>query len=168
MSIKGDLEKIKQIFAFVKEENISTKEMGITDCNCDNCQDAINYGKKSKLVDTNCDRSVEILWKYNYGSTPLIEASTCGHHQICKYIITKEKSNLEVIDAYQNTALICAASSNKIEVIKVLGWNLYNGNLDDLKCWWKKVGDGIDLKVMRGKTPLIIASIREGLMLANT
>ena len=94
--------------------------MGVTNCNCDNCQDAIYYGKKPKLVDTNCDSTVEILWKYNYGSTPFIEAASYGHHQMCKYVITKEKANLEATHHSQNTALICAASSNKIEVIKVV------------------------------------------------
>ena len=104
MSEKGDLEKIKQIFAYVNQENISVEEMGVKN-------NEVNQGKNPRLVDTNSG--------YN-GNTPLILAARGGHHQICKYLITEQKANLEARDKNQWTAIIYAALFNKTEVIKVL------------------------------------------------
>ena len=66
LSRKGDLQKIKQIFAFVNEEHISVEEMGVKN-------NEVNQGNKPRLVDTNSG--------FN-GSTPLITAVWFGHHQV--------------------------------------------------------------------------------------
>ena len=152
MSRKGDLDKIKHIFSFVNEENISTEEMGV----------------KTTLVNTNTGYR---------GRSPLIEAAIFGHHQVCKYLITEQNANLEARDDYQMTALIWAACSNKSEVIEVLLRNIANckaksktgnhaayyaawyGNLDALKMLVEEDGDVIDLKGRNGETALIAASI---------
>ena len=105
-----DLEKIKQMFAYVNQENISVEEMGVE-------TNEVNQGKKPTLVVTNIGLN---------GRTPLIEAPICGHHQICEYLITEQKAILEARDDDQKTALILAASSNHIEVIKVLLQNNAN------------------------------------------
>ena len=162
MSKKGDLEKIKQIFAYVNQENISVEEMVVKN-------NEVNQGKKPTLVDTNSG---------DYGSTPLILAASkqSGHHHVCQYLIKEQKANLEAKDDNQNTALIYAASSNSLEVLKVLlkykancrakgkdGCHAayvaaFNGNVDALKMLVEKDGDVIDLKGPNGETPLITAS----------
>lgn len=161
MSEKGDLEKIKQIFAYVNQENISVDEMGVQN-------NEVNQGKKPTLVDTNSGYE---------GSTPLIIAANCGHHEVCDYLLTKRKANLEARDDDQRTALIHAAFSNRLEAIKVLlknnanckakgndgshaaFWAAYWGNLKALKMLVEKDGDVTDLKGINGETPLIVASI---------
>ena len=163
MSSNGDLEKIKQIFAYVNHENISMEEMGVKN-------NEVNQGKKPTLVDTNSGYE---------GRTPLTSAAIWGHHQICKYLITKQKANLEARDDDQWTALIYAAYENKTEVIKVLLQNkanckakdkngnhpafyaAYKGNLDALMLLVEKDGDVIDLRGWHGETPLIAASRRQ-------
>ena len=162
MSAKGDLEKIKQIFAYVNQENISGEEMGVKN-------NQVNQGKKPTLVDTNCGY---------LKSTPLMSAASKGHHQVCEYLITRQEANLEARDTLGQTALICAARLNHPEVIKVLlnhnanckaknrhGWHAASeaalgGNLDALKILVEKDGDVIDLKGYNGQTPLI-AALRE-------
>ena len=158
---KGDLDKIKQIFAYVNQENINVEEMGVQN-------NEVNQGKKLSLVETNTGP---------LGRTTLILAASRGHHQICKYLITKLNADLEARDEYQMTALMYAAFSNRLEVIKVLlqykanckakdeiGRHAayvasYYGYLDALKMLVEKDGDVIDLKGYRGRTPLIAASI---------
>ena len=165
MSEKGNLEKIKQIFAYVNQENISVEEMGVK-------SNEVNQGKKPTLVDTKSG---------DYGDTPLITALSCGHHHVCQYLIKEQKANLEARDDYQMTALIHAAALNKLEVMKVLLQNKANckakdklgshaayeaawfGYLDGLMMLVEKDGDVIDLKGFDGETPLIAAS-REGMV----
>jgi len=177
MSEKGDLEKIKQIFAYVNQENISVEEMGVE-------INEVNQGKKPTLVDTNsgtyeCPPMIPAMcgiWKLCDGRTPLILAALYGHHHVCQYLIKEQKANLEAKDDNRNTALICAASSNNLEVLKVLlkykancrakgkdGCHAayvaaFNGNVDALKMLVEKDGDVIDLKGPNGETPLITAS----------
>ena len=159
---QGDLEKIKQIFSYVNQENISVEEMGVKN-------NEVNQGKKPRLVDCKC-------YTHGFGGTPLIYAAWFGHHQICKYLISEQQANLEARDDNQSTALIRAASTNKIEVIKVLlhhkadvkAMNIYgghaaycaacDGNLDALMMLMENDGDVIDLKGPNGETPLIAAS----------
>ena len=161
MSQKGDLDKIKQIFSYVNQENISTEEMGVK-------TNEVNQPKKPTLVDTNTGYR---------GRSPLIEAAISGHHQVCKYLITEQNANLEVRDDYQMTALIWAACSNKCEVIKLLLKNNANykakskaghhaayhaawyGSLEALKMLVEEDGGVIDLKGRNGETALIAASI---------
>ena len=163
MSEKGDLEKIKQIFTYVNQENISVEEMSVKN-------NEVNQGKKPTLVDTNSG---------SFGRTPFISAASRGHHQICKYLITEQKANLEARDDGQNTALIQAAFLNKPEIIKVLLQNkanckakdkygghaaycaAMNGYLDTLKLLVENDGDVIDLKGLNEETPLIAASLRD-------
>ena len=165
MSAQGDLEKIKQIFAYVNQENISVEEMGVT-------INEANQGNNPTLVDSNSG--------YNR-RTPLILAAWCGHHQVCEYLITEQKANLEARDGDQRTALIQAAISNNTKILKVLLQNnanakakdryrrhaaylaSYDGNLDALKMLVKYDGDVIDLKGWNGETPLIAAS-RSGMV----
>ena len=147
-SQEGDLEKVKQIFAYVNQENI-------------------NQERTPTLVDTNSGE-----WAH----TPLTSAAYYGHHQVCEYLIIQQKANLEAGGAYQWTALIWAAISNRIKVIKVLLQNNANvkakhksghhaayeaaryGNIDALRMLVEKDGDVIDLKAWNGETPLIAAS----------
>ena len=163
MSEQGDLEKVKQLFAYVNQENISVEEMGVKN-------NEVNPGKKPRLVDTNCG------FTPNSGSTPLISAAFYGHHQVCAYLITEQNANLEARDDDQFTALIHAASSNKTEVIKVLLQKNANvkakskcgihaaylaadyGYLEALKILVEKDEDVINLKGLNGETPLITAS----------
>ena len=165
MSSNGDLEKIKQIFAYVNQENISVEEMGVKN-------NEINQGENPRLVDTNSGF---------YGRTPLISAAKYGHHHVCQYLIKEQKANLEAMNDYQSTALFYAARFNKTEVIKVLlqykanctaigkngsqaaFWVASHGNLDALKMLVEKDGDVIDLKRWNGETPLIVAS-RKGMV----
>ena len=156
MSREGDLEKIKQIFAYVNQENISEEEMGVQN-------NEVNEGMKPTLVDNNSGYK---------GVAPLALAAARGHHQVCEYLITEQKANLEARDDDQRTALIQA---NRIEVIEVLLKNnasvkakdkfgyhaayraaLY-GNLDALTMLVENDGDVIDLKGFNGETPLIAA-----------
>ena len=165
LSETGDLEKVKQIFSYVNQENISVEEMGVKN-------NEVNQGKKPRLVDCKC-------YTHGFGGTPLIYAAWFGHHHICKYLISEQQANLEARDDNQSTALIRAASSNKIEVIKVLlhhkadvkAMNIYgghaaycaamNGYLDTLKLLVENDGDVIDLKGLNEETPLIAASLRD-------
>ena len=164
MARKGDLEKVKQIFAYVNQENISVEEMGVEN-------NEVNQGKKPTLVDTNSG---------SYGKTPLILAAIGGHHQVCEYLISKQKANLEARNRLQKTALIFAASSNKLEVIKVLLQHkanvkaqdkygnhaayeaAFSGYLDALKMLVEEDEDVIELKGS-GKTPLLAATL-EGMV----
>ena len=75
MSRKGDLEKIKQIFALVNQENISEDEMGVKN-------NEVDQGKKPTLVGNNSGCN---------GRTPLMIAAECGHHEICRYLITEKR-----------------------------------------------------------------------------
>ena len=161
MSIEGDLEKMKRIFACFNKENISMEEMGVTN-------NEVNQGKRPTLVDINIDTK---------GKTALIVAAKYGRHHMCDYLITKERASLEARDYIQQTALIRAAKSSKLEVIRVLlqynanvkakdkhgrhatYWAAYHGDLDVLKMLVKKDKDVIDLRGNNGKTPLIVASI---------
>ena len=161
LSEKGDLEKIKLIFAFGNEENISVEEMGVKN-------NEVNQGKKPKLVDININ---------SRGKTALRVAAKYGHHHICEYLITKEMASIEARDYTQQTALIRAAKSSKLEVIKVLlqynanvkakdkygrhaaYWAAYHGDLDVLKMLVEKDRDVINLRGNNGKTPLIVASV---------
>ena len=129
----------------------------------------VNQGKKPAIIDTNSGL---------FGRTTLIEAAICGHHQICKYLITEQKANTEARDYYQMTALIHAAYSNSLELIKELLQYKANckardksgrhavylaaceGNLDALKLLVKNDGDVVDLKGLNGDAPLIAASKR--------
>ena len=129
----------------------------------------VNQGQKPTLVDTNSGHDRR---------TPLIIAAHCGHHQICQYLITEQKANLEARDDDQRTALICAAFFNKIEVITLLlhlkadvkAKDRYgchaaylaacNGYLDALKMLVENDGNVIDLRGYNGETPLIRASQR--------
>ena len=148
------------MFAYVNQENISVEEMGVE-------TNEVNQGKKPTLEITN------IGWN---GRTPLIEAAACSHRQSCEYLITEQRAIFETRDDDQKTSLILAASSNHIEVIKVLLQNNANikakdnngdhaaysaachGALDALKMLVEKDGDVIDLKGEYGETPLIAAS----------
>ena len=161
MTVEGDLEKMKRIFACVNRGNIDMEEMGVTN-------NDINQGKNQTLVDINIASK---------GKTALIVASKLGHHHICEYLITKERANLEARDDIQQTALIHAAKSSKPEVLRVLlqhnanvkakdkyerhaaYWAAYHGDLDTLNMLVKKDRDVIDLKGNNGKTPLIVASM---------
>ena len=164
MSRKGDLDKIKQIFAYVNQENISVEEMGVKN-------NEINQGKKPTLVDAKGEF---------FGRTPLIEAAAAGEHQVCQYLLTEKKANVDARDDCQSTALIFAATSadyaNYLEVVKVLLKHNANakikdelgvhaayeaaryGNIDALRMLVEKDGDVIDLKAWNGETPLIAAS----------
>ena len=165
LSSRGDLEKIKQIFAYVKRYNISMEEMGVKN-------DNYNQRKKQTLVDTN---------SFYRKRTPLISAARHGHHKVCNYLITEENANIEARDDDQNTALILAAIHNRTEVIKVLlrhkanikaqnkdkyhaaYWAAFHGNLEDLKMLVEKDRDVINLKGWHRQTPLTIASRRGNL-----
>ena len=147
-SQEGDLEKVKQIFAYVNQENI-------------------NQERTPRLVDTNSGE-----WAH----TPLTSAAYYGHHQVCEYLIIQQKANLEAVGAFQWTALIWAASSNRIKVIKLLLQNNANvkakhksghhaayeaaryGYVNALRMLVEKDGDVIYLSGPDGETPLIAAS----------
>ena len=162
MSFKVDIEKVKQIFEYVKQENISVQEMGVEN-------NEVNQGNKPTLVDTNSGYR---------GSTPLIEAAANGHHHVCDYLITVQNANIEAKDDDKRTALICAARNNETEVIRVLlnhkinikakskggfnaaYWAASNGNLDVLKMLIEKDGDVIDLKGWQ-REPRLIVGLRE-------
>ena len=162
MIVNGDLIKIKQIFAYVNQENISVEELGVPN-------NEFNQGQKQTLADYSCVRR---------GITPLILAAWNGHHQVCDYLITEQKANLETRDNSQRTALTYAAFTNKTDVLKVLVKNNASvkarnsfgnhaaylaaeyGYLDALKILVEKDGDVIDLKGPNGETPLIAASRR--------
>jgi len=159
MARRGELDKIKQIFLYVNQENISVEEMGVKN-------NRFNQGKKPTLVDINAGYR---------GRSPLIEAAIFGHHQVCKYLIAELKANLEARDDYQMTALMHAVASNKTEVITVLlqhnasvkakypddrhpaYYAAYNGHLNALKMLVEKDADVID-KGWNGETLLIAAS----------
>merc|ERR1712062_86334 len=71
---------------------------------------------------------------YN-GRTPLMLAAECGHHQICKYLVTEQNANLEVKNYEESTALMCAAIASGPEVIKVLLKNKANSKaIDSIGC----------------------------------
>ena len=160
MSQKGDLEIVKQIFAYVNKENITVEEMGVKN-------NEVNRKNMPTLVDNNI-----FYWK----RTPLVLAAMNGHHQVCEYLITKQKADLEARDDDQWTALIHAAYKNHIEVIKVLlqhnanvkaktkygGHAAYlaarSGYLDVLKMLIEKDEDVIHLTAVDGETLLIAAS----------
>ena len=162
MSFKGDIEKIKQVFEYVKQESISVEEMGVKN-------NEVNEGMKPTLVDTNSGYR---------GSTPLMEAAANGHHLVCDYLITVQNANIEAKDDDKRTALICAARNNETEVIRVLlnhkinikakskggfnaaYWAVSNGNLDALKMLIEKDGDVIDLKGWQSE-PRLIVGLRE-------
>ena len=156
-SYKGNLERIKQIFEFVSQENISVEEMGVKN-------NGVNQGMKPTLVDTNSGgRYDECKYWTNNRSTPLMLAASSGHHQVCEYLLTKEKANLEARDVDQYTALIHAVSYDRTDVIKVLlqhkanvkaedeGGNnaachaAYHGYLDSLRMLAEEDGDVVDL-----------------------
>jgi len=165
MSSKGDLEKIKQIFAYVNQEKISVEEMGVKN-------NEVHYGKKPTLVDTNSGSN---------GGSPLMEAAEKGHSKVCNYLISEKKANLEARNDYQNTALTLAAWKNNTEVINLLlqhnadvrakGKGGYHaayiaaekGNLEALQMLVEKDGDVVDLKGWNGETPLMVASM-EGMV----
>ena len=164
MSLEGNLAKIKQIFSFVDQENINVEEMEVEN-------NVVNNGKKPRLVDTNCGCIP------TDGCTPLITAACSRHHQVCEYLITKQKANLEEIDDHQATVLIHAVDSmvENTELIKLLLKNnanvkaqdIYgrhaayiaasNGYLNALKMLVENDEDMIDLKRYNGKTLLIAA-----------
>ena len=104
MSKKGDLLKIKQIFALVNQENISADEMGVRN-------NKFNQEKAARLVDNN---------NGPYGTCPLIEAAMMGHAHVCYYLITAQKADVDVRINNGNTPLIMAAYENHCEVVKLL------------------------------------------------
>ena len=160
MSQKGNLETVKQIFAYVDQEPITMEEMGAKN-------NDVNRRNMPTLVDTNT-----FYWE----RTPLILAAMNGHHQVCEYLITEQKADLEARDDDQWTALIHAAYKNHTAVIKVLlqhnasvkaktkygGHAAYlaarSGYLDALKMLVDRDEDVIDLTAVDGETPLIAAS----------
>ena len=162
MSSKGYLEKIKQIFEYISQENISVEEMGVK-----NNED--NQEKNPTLVDTNSGYR---------GSTPLMEAAGNGHHHVCDYLITVQNANIEAKDDDKRTALIWAARNNETKVIRVLMnhkinikakskggfnaayWAASNGNLDALKMLVEKNGAVIDLNGWQ-REPRLIVGLRE-------
>ena len=168
MSRKGNLEKIKQIFAFVHHENITEEEMGI-EINRQEALDNSNltFRKKPRFVDTISG---------NYYWSPLMEATVGGHDQVCNYLIKVQQADLEVRDDEQKTALMLAVIWNRLEVLKVLIDNNANIKaqdrdgrhapyeaarmeyLDALKMLVAKDRSVIDLKVPNGETPLIAAA----------
>ena len=173
MSAKGDLEKVKQIFSYVNKENTSVDELGVKNNEANKNFYFINLF--SKLIkEKEKQRLVDIKSDFK-GRTPLITAAACGHHQICQYLISEQKANLEARDYVQGTALIHAVKH--CEVIKVLlkynanckakdkigshaaYWAAKFGHLDALKMLVEEDGDVIDLKGWNGQTPLIAASI---------
>ena len=157
LSFKGDLERIKQIFAHVNREQIAQEEMGVKN----------NHRKESRLVDSD---------GYLYRRSPLIIASERGHVGVCKYLICDQNANLEAKDPIQSTALIAAAYWDNTEVSKLLiennanvkaqntnfghaaYWAARRGNVDVLKLLLAKDGSVIDHKGPFDKTPLIAAS----------
>ena len=176
MSEVGDLEAMKQILSYIKQSDVSD----FPDLLCEMSEEGelnvviqiFAYLKHENMeMDMevkNCDNEVI--------RTPLFRAATKGRHQICEYLITKERANIEARDYYQQTALIMAACYNRTEVIKVLlhhnanvkaedkygthaaCWAAKNGHLDALKMLVEKDGDVIDLKGTDGETPLIAAA----------
>ena len=104
MSHRGDLEKIKQIFAYVNQENISVEEMEVQN-------NEVYRGKKPTLVDTHNGT-------YNGRKTPLILAAARGYYQICEYLITEQKANLEARDNMQRTALFYAFKSSRTAITR--------------------------------------------------
>ena len=160
MSQKGNLEQVKQIFAYVDQEDITVEEMGVKN-------NKVNRRNMPTLVETNT---------FYWARTPLILAAMNGHHQVCDYLITEQKADLEAIDDDQWTALIHAGYKNHTAVIKVLlqhnanvkaktkygGHAAYmaarSGYLDALKMLVERDEDVIDLTDVDGKTPLIAAS----------
>ena len=115
MSRQGELEKIKQIFTYVNQENISVEEMGVQN-------NEVNQGNKPTLVDTNCGF---------YGSTPLMSAASNGHHEVCEYLIKHEKANVKAKDEDGDHAAYSAAYNGKLYALKMLVEN--DGDVIDLR-----------------------------------
>ena len=158
MSRKGDHKKVKQIFEYTNQENLTCGQMGVKNNDC-------KKGKNPTLVDTNSGHE---------GSSPLLEAAWNGHTPICEYLLT-QKANVEARNDNLNTALIYAAYNNHVDVIKVLlehnasikaqakdGFHAAflasrKGNLEVLKILLQNDDDVIDLKGWKGMTNLMIA-----------
>ena len=115
MSSQGELEKIKQIFRYVNQENISVEEMGVQN-------NEVNQGKKPKLVDTNCGF---------YGCTPLMSAASNGHDEVCQYLITHENANVKAKDEDGVHAAYLAAYNGELYTLKTLVEN--DGDVIDLR-----------------------------------
>jgi len=168
MSRKGDLFKVKQIFALVNQENISNDEMGVRNNEKRKESRIKNQEKTTRLVDNN---------NGPYGTSPLIEAALKGHTHVCYYLITTQKADIEVRDDNGYTPLIFAAGENHCDVVRLLldhnanieAKNEYSyhatyiaafrGHLNCLKILVEKNEDVVDLKGPEGRTPLIAATM---------
>ena len=98
-SSKGDLERIKQIFAYVNHQNIDMGKL------------------RAKITES-----------HQGFPSPFMEAARKGHAQVCKYFISQQNANIDARNDYNTasvfcynwTALMFAVNSNQIKVVKVL------------------------------------------------
>ena len=100
----GDLERIKQIFKCVDQQNLSRDAMGVK-------YHSPELVKIERLVDTHSG---------GCGQTPLMLAAKNGHVHVCEYLISHQRANIKTRDILNNSALIHAAWNNQIEVTKLL------------------------------------------------
>ena len=159
MSSNGDLEKIKQIFAYVNHQNIDIEKL------------------RAKITES-----------HQGFPSPFMEAARKGHAQVCEYFISQENANIEARNDYNTasvfyynwTALMFAVDCNQTKVIKVLLRHnpdirakdncgrhatyiaACEGHLGALKMLVRKDRYVVDLRGPDGMTPLIAASSRNG------
>ena len=111
-SSKGDLESIKQIFAYINQQNI----------NVENVRAKINEPHHSSMFSQGKQLS------------PLMEAARKGHAQVCEYFICQHNAKIDSMNNYNAgynyytnggyhyttnwTALMIAVACNQTEVIK--------------------------------------------------
>ena len=172
-SSKGDLESIKQIFAYVNQQNI----------NVGNVRDMISESQGKSFTSISAQEHL----------SPLIEAAKKGHAQVCEYFISQQSADIDAKNNYFSgynyytydsidyittwTALMVAVDCNQTEVIKVLlrhnpdiraqdhcGYHATyiaacKGYVDALKMLVRKDRHVIDFRGPDGMTPLIAASI---------
>ena len=158
-SSKGDLERIKQIFAYVNHQNIDMEKL------------------RAKITES-----------HQGFPSPFMEAARKGHAQVCEYFISQQNANIDARNDYNTasvfcynwTALMFAVNCNQTKVIKVLlrhnpdirSKDNYGrhatyiaaceGYLDALKMLVRKDKHVVDLRGPDGMTPLIAASSRNG------
>lgn len=189
MSSNGDMERIKQKFAYAKQRNIEVKKFKVI-------VNEVHYERNFTIMEKRIKKKLSPLLEAS-----LIQAARKGHAQVCEYFISQQNVDIDARSSYNKyskyddtvydtgccnngcykwTVLMVAVDCNQTEVIKMLlrhnpdikakddsGYHAtyiaaYQGYIDALKMLVEKEGNVIDFRGPHGMTPLIAASSRYG------